>query len=131
MAGRTIRSGLQQYENARAHPRYNRSGGATLAWGSYFVDTPQGDADSTTIEKGLQNAIAVTTALIAKQPRLIISDGTQQSQPADNAQGMFVEGDCVDTFALVEGTTDIAKGDKLKPVNGQAYLVKANIGAAI
>lgn len=104
----------------------NRTGAALLERGCYFIDIPQGDGDSDTVDHGLDNVLKPTTALIAKQLRLVISNGTA----ADNVRESFVEGEGVETLALVEGTTDIAKGDWLKPTNGQAYLVKATTGGA-
>lgn len=113
-----------QYDSNNAAPvRTNRTGGAALVGGAYVVDLHTSATESTTIALGQGAVVPVTTALIAAGQIVIARETT-----ADDADGRFVEGEGVECDILVESTTDIAKGDALKPVNAQAYLVKATVG---
>jgi len=93
---------------------------ATVRGGIYAVDLHQSDAASTTVAKGTENLVPVTTALIATG-FLLVADAIV----ADNAAANVNFGIGVEVNLLVESTTDIAKGDALKAVNAQAYAVKA------
>lgn len=127
---RTIQTTTAHYNKGSVSTRYNRTG-ATLVEGAVgFIDAAQGDGDSGSVEAGLDNVVAISTARIAIQPRLVVAAGVPNFA-ADNERGQFIEGDGVECLILVESTTDIAAGDWLKPVNAQVYMVKGNIGAII
>lgn len=117
------------FDTAQRAPRlYNRTG-ATIQKGYVgFLDTSQSDAASTTVALALSNVVKPTTALIAKRAQKLVV--CQDAGLADDAQGRFAMGDGGDLICqiLVEGTTDVAKGDLLKPVDAQYYLVKATAG---
>lgn len=112
----------------RGHPSkrfYNRTGGTVYEGYVGFIDEFQGDAASTSVLTGQQNIVKVTTALMAKgDPKLVVFKETA----ADDEQARAIAGEDAIVRILVEGTTDIAKGDGLKPVNAQYYLVKGTIG---
>ncbi len=104
---------------------YNRTGAATVKGGVYFVDSSRSEAESTDVPTALGNVTAVTTALMATSTTLIVADGIY----ADNAPGIFGESYDGGVFdILVDGTTDVAAGDFLKPVNAATYMVKAAAG---
>lgn len=97
---------------------------ATTSEGSIgFLDEAQADADSTTLALGLSNVVAASTALMA-YGHAVLAKGAY----ADDADGLFEAGEGVRSRIRVNSTTDIAKGDVLKPVNGQNYAVKATKG---
>ena len=123
---RTIAAqGQEFYSGQSAHRYYNRTGATVYQGYVGFLDTSQSDGDSGSISAGLSNIVKVTTALMNKRcQRLVVCN----DQAADNAQTRAVGGEDKVVRCLVEGTTDIAKGDLLKPVNGQYYLVKATAG---
>jgi hypothetical protein len=103
---------------------------ATLAEGSVgFLDTPQADADSTTVSLGLDNVVAVTTARMAQCPVLAVASLAAVGV-VDNDRGEFHVGEGIKCRIRVDSTTDIAKGDKLKPVNAGDHMVKASIAGA-
>lgn len=132
MSLKTLSLGLSRFDSANSQTLMNRSAANLTKNGAYFLDTPNGDADSTDIPNGLNNAIAVTTALIAQRPPLAIADENQTDATiADNSPGRFLMGEGVLCRVLVNSTTDITKGDWLKPVNAQSYLVKATLGTDV
>lgn len=96
----------------------NRTGGALVVGGVYALDQAQAEAESTTVQTAFHNLIAVATASL-KNVILVVA----QEAAADNAQAVVI----VSGFASVrvESTTDVTKGDPLKGVNTQNYLVKA------
>lgn len=93
----------------------NRTGGALVIGGVYALDHTQSDADSTDAETGAGNVVAVDSGHINCD--LVIATDTL----ADNASGSFIAAS-PHTQVMVEGTTDVAKGDVLIPVAGQYYL---------
>lgn len=107
----------------------NRTGGATVAGGIYVIDIPQADGDSGSIAAGLENILGVTTARMAVRPRVVIATEAVD----DNGVVQCVEafGVPVITQCRVESTTDIAKGDLLKLVDVQTYLVKATVAYTV
>lgn len=127
---RTIGHPGAHYNKGGPSPRYNRTGATLVAGGVGFIDLSQSDAASTTPETAMDNVVAISTALIAIQPRLVVA-AQVPNLAADDEKGQFIEGDGVECLILVESTTDILKGDWLKPVNAQVYLVKGSIGAII
>jgi hypothetical protein len=102
---------------------FNRTGGNTVAGGVYVVDTPQEDGDSTDAEKGADNILGVTTARMNRLQNIVVA----KEVVADNVEVNVIRGSTEGTVCrvLVDGTADVAKGDKLKLVNAQVYLVKA------
>lgn len=115
-------AGTEVYGPAPLRPAVNRSGSTLTQYGVYTLDMVQGQAESTTAALGDTNLVAVATANMC-QPMVVA-----QTAAADNASLQVAEGEGVICTVLVESTTDIAKGDPLKTVNGQAYLVKATVG---
>jgi hypothetical protein len=101
----------------------NRTGATTVKGGVGFLDLAQAEAESTSIGLGCSNVTATTTALIAYGILAVFTGAL-----ADNATGRAIvaEGEIVDIN--VDSTTDIAKGDTLKPVNAGDHMVKATKG---
>lgn len=100
----------------------NRTGANSVVGGCYFKDLKRSQAESTSTATAQENFIPVTTSLITDG---ILVVGTKIL--ADNERGYCVEGFGVEVDLLVESTTDIGAGDSLKPVNAQAYMVKATV----
>jgi hypothetical protein len=106
--------------------RTNRTGASIAIGGVAIVDATQAEAESTSVALGQQNLTAVTSTNL-KAGKVVVN--VTGAAVADNADGRFCESnDGAIVQALVNSTTDIAKGDWLKPVNGQAYLVKGTNG---
>ncbi len=93
----------------------NRTGGTLTIGGCYALDVAQGDGDSTTIELGASGLVAVSTANL-RAPKVIATKAL-----LDNETGTAVLASN-NVSALIEGTTDVAKGDSLIPINAQIYL---------
>lgn len=102
----------------------NRTGATTVQGSTGFIDTPQADADSTSLATGMSNVVAVSTALITKGILVVAKD----AGVVDNAAGNYYCGEGVQCYINVDGTTDVAKGDILKPVNAGDHMVKATAG---
>lgn len=103
----------------------NRTGAATTKGGVYFVDELWTQSESDSVEDALADVTPVTTAHIAVPGTLVVADGAT----ADNENGLFYEsydGSLVKIW--VDGTTDVLKGDALKPVDVKEYMVKASGG---
>lgn len=95
----------------------NRTGAALVVGGMYSLDITGGDATSIDADSNLSNVVATATAnlegflVVALQPT------------ADKAVGKFlIRG--VDQL-LVDGTTDVAEGDRLIPQNASVNVIKA------
>lgn len=99
----------------RKIPAVNRTGGATVVGGVYALDVAQSDGASTSIELGASNVIAVATARF-KSPLVVALQVL-----ADDQEGTFML-QSPDVPILIEGTTDVAAGESLVPVNAQTYL---------
>jgi hypothetical protein len=107
----------------------NRTG-ATLAEGSVgFLDTPAADAASTDVATALDNVVAITTTRMGQQPTLVVASLAAVGV-IDDDRGEFHVGNGITCRIRVDSTADIAKGDKLKPVNGGDHMVKATPAGA-
>lgn len=113
------------YQDSAGFTRTNRTGATIAQGGCAIIDHAQAEAESTSVALGQQNLTAVTTALL-KAGRFAFC--LERDGVADNGEGRFCDIPGAVIQVLVESTTDIAKGDLLKGVNGQAYLVKATNG---
>lgn len=121
---RDIALNTKLYEEGNArNGYYNRTAAALTEGCVAFIDSPQTDTDSGTIGDGLRNAVAITTARITQHLKMVIHARTESV--ADNDLTAFYDVDDTICSVLVNSTTDITKGDWLKPVNAQTYLVKA------
>jgi len=89
-----------------------------------MVDAQGSATESTTPTTNEDNVIQITTARVALRLPVVVALDAY----ADDVRGQFVEGNDVIVSILVESTTDILEGDLLKPVDQQAYLVKATPG---
>jgi hypothetical protein len=117
--------GGEFYTGQAAHRFYNRTGGTVHKGYVGFIDTAQTDAASTSLAEGLKNIVKVTTALMNKRVQQLV---VFNEDADDDGQARATGGGDKVVQILCDGTTDIAKGDLLKPVNGQYYLVKATAG---
>lgn len=102
---------------AGGHKSWFTNTPATVKGGVYAIDI----GGSSTYPTNLDTIIANSTTTMDLLSPMVVADNIYTA--ATTARCTFGEG--VICQVLVEGTTDIAKGDQLKPVNGQAYLVKA------
>jgi len=102
----------------------NRSGATTVKGSIGFIDLAQSDTDSTTLLAGLSNVIATATAQIDAGCMVV----AKAAGVTDNSAGDYYVGEGVVCYVNVNSTTDIAKGDELKPVNAGDHMVKAAAG---
>lgn len=123
---RDIMTAGQYHDTGNARQRWNRTAGVTVLGGVGFVDYTQSDTASSgatdPIRASMENVVAVTTALIATRPKLVVC---AEAGCADDAVGKWLEGEDFIADVNVDSTTDIAVGDWLKPVNAGDHLVKA------
>lgn len=96
----------------------NKTGGALVKGGVYALDVNQADAYSTTAQKSLFALKAVAAGNI--NGVLVVAE---KATPSGEVGEGVVFGPC---DALVEGTTDVAAGDRLKATAAQNYLAKAS-----
>ena len=99
---------------------WNRSGASTAVGGVLALDIAAGDAASTTPELALTNLIEPATAQFNTAEYVVCKE-----VKADDLLVDCFTGDGVLVQVRVNSTTDIAKGDPLKPVNSENHLVKA------
>lgn len=111
------------FEDGKLRHFVNRSGAATVKGGAYVWDIFHTEAESDSIDNGKKNVTAVSTALIATAPIIVIASDVI----ADNAAGLFYIGDGVECPILLEGTTDVTIASAVKIVNVQPYMVLATI----
>lgn len=95
----------------------NRTGSALTAGGVYALDITRTDAtNSTDADSSLKNVVACATANL--RGILVVALGAT----AAAAAGRFVvKGLC---SVLIDGTTDVAVGDKLVPQNASNAVIK-------
>jgi len=97
----------------------NRTGAALVKGGVYALDLTKGATESTTARAGAYNLVAVATAHLAAGILVVAEAATPDDE---EGQGVIFG----PAKVLVEGTTDVAAGDRLKAVNAQNYLQKAS-----
>lgn len=105
------------------HRLYNRTGATTVLGSIGVIDTAQADAASTTLWSGMNNVVAVADGQTDRGGRVYAA---AQGAVADDGQCLWsVQQPNTICQALVDGTTDITKGDLLVPVEGGDHMVKA------
>lgn len=105
-------------------PLTNRTGATTVQGSVGFIDLPQADGDSTDLPTAQGNVVATSTALIASGLCVVARD----AGVLDNGVGQYSCDEGTKCYINVDGTTDVAKGDVLKPVNAGDHMVKATVG---
>jgi hypothetical protein len=115
----------KQYDEDGDAIKFNRAGATTVIGGAYFLDEKQSATGSGNQDQGMSQLILPTTALIANRPRLVIAN---EAIATAGDPVKCTEGEAVVARIKVDGSgTAIAKGDKLKPQNNSATMVKATL----
>jgi predicted RecA/RadA family phage recombinase len=96
----------------------NRTGGAMVKGGVYALDIVRGNVNSTSVRTALYNAVTLAAGNIGGI--LVVAETTTP----DGEEGQGVVFGPADV--RLDGTTDVAAGDRLKAVSGTTNLAKAS-----
>lgn len=125
MSIKAVSNNASRYDENNAAIFTSRTGATSVLGGVGFQDVVTSDAASTSIAVGEGNVVAVTTALMAMRPPLVV---WAEAGVADDKPGRAYCGDGIRCLINVNSTTDIAKGDWLKPVDAGDHMVKGTLG---
>ncbi len=125
MSIKAVSNNASRYDENNAAIFTNRTGATSVLGGVGFQDVMTGDASSTSIALGEGHSVAVSTARIAMRPPLVV---WAEAGIADDKPGRAYCGDGIRCLINVDSTTDLAKGDWLKPVDAGDHMVKGTLG---